>query len=197
MLNPTECYITEKFQYLLIHKNGCSMTVDTIKKNFPNTQTIPYINPNIISFAIVRDPWERTISGLCYDLKRTYGKIDEEVLNRTDFCRMFFQPINERVRETGFMSHIISQTTYLFDVKPTFYVMLNDLTSFIEINFDIFDLDKKNKSDVEYKKTLIDILEKRKDIKETIEKYLSIDYYLMDRIKNTEILWDFSMGKMW
>jgi len=71
------------------------------------------------------------------------------------------------------------------------------LTSFLSIHFDNISSHKKNESDKKIKNKLLKILDKRKDIKDTFEKYLAIDYYFIDRIKNTEILWDFSMGKMW
>lgn len=196
MFNPIECYCTEKFQYVLIHKNGCSMVVDTMINNYSVVMN-EFIYNDRPSFTVIRDPWDRTISGLSYDLERTFGDVTETILDDIDFHRLFYQPINRQQRVSGFISHVSVQTGYLFDVTPTFYVNLNDLTSFLSIHFDNISSHKKNESDKKIKNKLLKILDKRKDIKDTFEKYLAIDYYFIDRIKNTEILWDFSMGKMW
>lgn len=196
MFNPIECYCTEKFQYTLIHKNGCSSILNAITNNY-EYYLRDYVTPNIPLFVVIRDPWERTISGLSYDLYRTYGDIDENILDDIDFKKLFYHPVNKIQRTTGFLSHISVQIGYLFDIQPSFYVDLKDLTSFLRIHFGNVSSNRINEGSKEFKDKLINALSSRPDIKDTIEKYLAIDYYFIDRIRNTEILWDFSMGKMW
>jgi len=92
MFNPIECYCTEKFQYVLIHKNGCSMVVDTMINNYSVVMN-EFIYNDRPSFTVIRDPWDRTISGLSYDLERTFGDVTETILDDIDFQRLFYQPI--------------------------------------------------------------------------------------------------------
>jgi hypothetical protein len=67
-----ELYETDKFQYLLIHKNGSSSVracVDPLNPFVTNK-----INLNKIKWTVIRDPYERFVSGLKYDLKRQKSK---------------------------------------------------------------------------------------------------------------------------
>jgi len=196
MFNPIECYCTEKFQYILIHKNGCSMIIDTMMNNH-SVNVNEFVYNDRPAFAVIRDPWDRTISGLSYDLERSFGDVTESILDHIDFKRLFYQPINKSQRITGYISHTSVQTGYLFDVTPTFYVDLKDLTNFLSIHFENVSFHRRNQSCKKIKNKLLEILDSRSDIKDDFQKYLSIDYYFIDRIKNTEVLWDFSMGKMW
>lgn len=170
--------------------------VNAINSNFKYTLN-QFVYNDRPSFTIIRDPWERTISGLSYDLCRTFGDVTEEIIDEIDLHRIFYQPINARQRVTGFISHVSVQTGYLFDINPTFYIDLKNLSHFLNIHFGESNTKVLNQSDNQIKTKLVNILEKRSDIKDAIDKYLSIDYYFIERIKNTEIFWDFSMGKMW
>ena len=63
-----ELYETDKFQYLLIHKNGSSSVLESIKHLNP---IVTYeCNFNKIRWTVIREPFERFVSGLKYDLKR-------------------------------------------------------------------------------------------------------------------------------
>lgn len=197
MLNWQEAYRTDKFEYLLIHKNGCQSVCRTIHRN-GNYAVNPYVQGGLPLFVVVRDPWERTISGLAYDLERTYGDISEEILDEIDWERMFYQPVHKHQKATTYISHSSVQIGYLFDINPNFYVDLKNLTPFLKIHFKHqIPEDMKNVGNKEFKEKLTKLLDSRKDLQDTIRKYLAVDYYFMERIRNTEILWDFPMGKMW
>jgi len=199
MLNPIECCCTDKFQYLVIHKNGCSSLLSTITKNHPHAAN-DYVVYDRPLFAVLRDPWERTISGIAYDIQRSFGYFEDSLLDKINIPRMLYQPIpplNKKQRQKGFISHICVQTAYLFDVNPTFYLMINDLSNFMQIHFKSDTIQHLNKSDTVLKKQVEDAIFNRQQLKNDIAKYLAIDYYLIERIRNTELLWDFSMGKMW
>ena len=63
---------TEKFQFVRIHKNGNKSVVKCIENSFKEEE-ISYVfrlssKPR---FCIIRDPYERFISGLKYDLSRS------------------------------------------------------------------------------------------------------------------------------
>ena len=66
---------TEKFQFLMIQKNGATSVCQCILEKFPN-QSWASTGPvkNKPRFAIIRDPYERFISGLKYDFFQLYQK---------------------------------------------------------------------------------------------------------------------------
>ena len=66
--NNIEFYETDKFQYLLIHKNGCTSVTNLINQ-FDYFVTDKK-NLNKIRWTVIRDPFERFMSGLKYDLKK-------------------------------------------------------------------------------------------------------------------------------
>lgn len=64
-----ELYETDKFQYLLIHKNGSSSVLECIKDL--NPIATEHCNFNKVRWTVIREPYERFVSGLEYDLKDT------------------------------------------------------------------------------------------------------------------------------
>ena len=194
--NATECFRTEKFQYVLIPKNGNSTIRQNVCDNHDWIVGGEEIDPDKPLFTVLRDPWERTISGLSYDLYRNYGEVNDEILEDIDFKKMLYQPTHRFQRGTSFTSHISVQIGYLFDVQPNFYVDINQLSSFVKIHFENPTI-KVNEGNLEFKNKVINLINSKPHIKNTIEKYIEIDYYFIERVRNTEIFWDFSMGKMW
>ena len=63
-----ELYETNNFQYLLIHKNGSSSVVECLKNT--NYIITDKINLNKVRWTVIREPYERFITGVKYDLKR-------------------------------------------------------------------------------------------------------------------------------
>lgn len=198
MLNKPDVWRGQDFEYVCIPKNGNTTIKETLKAAEETFHGLPYSCGGVPLFAVIRDPWERTISGLAYDLKRTYGYVDSEVLDEIDWERVFFQPTHHLFGKTTFASHSSLQINYLFDVNPNFYVDLKNLTPFLKIHFNCqIPEDMRNIGDQKFKDKLVKLLDSRKDLQDTIRKYLAVDYYFIERIRNTEVLWDFPMGKMW
>ena len=58
-----EFYETDNFQYLLIHKNACTSVLKTIEYLKPQLSNVRNIQK--ICWTVIRDPYERFVSGLC------------------------------------------------------------------------------------------------------------------------------------
>lgn len=192
MINCPDIYKTKDFQYIQIQKNGCSSVRDLIYKNYSDVESHDsFLHNDRVSFAVLRDPWERTISGLAYDMQAHLGRIDLDLIDK----RLFFSRVCEERREVGMVSHCILQSIYLFDFNPTFYVMLSDLSTFLEMHFG--ESVKVNRGSDQFKNELIRQLRKRPDLVERIGNYIEMDNFLIERIRNKEILWNFTLGRMW
>ena len=63
-----EFYETDKFQYLLIQKNGSSSVRECIKHLNPTITD--KANFNKVRWTVIREPYFRFVAGLNYDLKR-------------------------------------------------------------------------------------------------------------------------------
>jgi hypothetical protein len=173
-----EFYETENFQYLLIHKNACSSVLKCIEHLSPKlTQTKSNTK---IKWTIIRDPYERFLSGLNYDLKRQNVKYED-----IDLKKIFYDKINIFSRPDGNVNHCISQFSYIINADIDFYVDINDLDIFLKMHFEksLF-LNKDDKKD--------NIIVEKKDVME----YLNFDYYMYNSIMNSNNLWKWQNGKI-
>jgi hypothetical protein len=168
----------DKFQYLLIHKNASTTITDIIHKDkYITTMTQC---PHKIRWTVIRDPYERFISGLSHDLKRHKVK-----LNEINIDELFNGAVNLHTRDNKNINHCISQASYLINTNINWYVDIKDLNIFLKMHFNESKI--LNKSE---KKTELNL-----DKKE-IMKYLNFDYYVYDHIKNSDNLWKWNLGKI-
>ena len=172
-----EFFETEKFQYLLIHKNACTSVLKCIEKYKPKL----VINKSIdkIKWTVIRDPYERFISGLNYDLKR--HKISIEDINLE---KLFVSYVNSNTRMYGNVNHTVSQVLYLANTDIDWYIDINDLDLFLKIHFN---KTVKLNSGTE-KNVFFD--------KKEVMKYLQLDYEIYNRIKSSTQLWEWQKGKI-
>ena len=173
-----ELFETEKFQYLLIHKNGSSSVRKCMERLNPVLTT--EIKNNKIKWTVIRDPYERFISGLNYDLNR--HNIDPTEIN---YRELFNGNINLKSRESGHVNHCISQVSYLINANIDYYVDIKDLHLFLKMHFGESECLKKNT-----KKSTLNI------DKSEIMKYLNFDYYVYNKIKDSNSLWNWTQGKI-
>ena len=176
---------TDTFQFLRIYKNGNSSVMKCIEENFPNQfrLTLAPAN-NKPRFAIVRDPYERFISGLKYDLELHDVDIKDIKLDKL----FTTNEMHQRNIITGHINHSASQIPYLMNSGITHYIDMKDLDLFLKMHFDR--VEHINKNDVKTKE-----IEKYLD-KNEIMKYLHLDYYIYNSIIRSPFLWEWQHGKI-
>lgn len=197
-----DTYVTNKCSYLLIHKNACS----EIKTHLQNNSTFidhllitTPINSPLPHWTCIRDPYERFISGLSYDLFLNYKDANLElILNNIDFKELFLSklPIQLKSKDKGHLSHTILQWTYLFNQNLDFYVDIKDLDLFLDMHFPKRENKRNNVTPIEYKEFLSSYIESNPNLKNLINQYISSDYYIIDQIHNSGLLWNWQDGKM-
>ena len=172
-----EFYETDNFQYLLIHKNGCTSVLESIKDVNP----VYTENRNLekICWTVIRDPYERFVSGLSYDLTRHNVDVKDVSLDK-----LFHSYSEKTTREKGNFNHTSSQVPYLINANVNWYVDISDLSLFLKLHF------KKSYN-----------LNNTYDIKsyfkkEDVLKYLQLDYNIYNRIINSPYLWEWQKGKI-
>ena len=175
-----ELFETDSFQYLLIHKNGSSSVLESIKHLNP---IVTYeCNFNKIRWTVIREPFERFVSGLKYDLKRHSIELKD-----IDSSSLHSSRINPYSRQIGNVNHTASQIPYLMNTNIDWYIELKDLSTFLSMHFNSEEHlnkdDKKNPDKIEINKLDVD-------------KYLNLDYYVYNDILNSPNLWKWQNGKI-
>jgi hypothetical protein len=173
-----ELYETNNFQYLLIHKNGSSSVIECLKNT--NYVITDKINLKKIKWTVIREPYERFITGVKYDLKRqnlSYKDINYSSLH------------NDRVslitRNKGHTNHSTSQIPYLINTHIDWYIELKDLHTFLKMHFDRVEYCNNETNNIDLNLN-----------KEEIMKYLKLDYYVYNQIINSPNLWKWQKGKI-
>ena len=170
---------TEKFQFLRIYKNGNKSVLECIIENYPGKfwqSTSPVKNKP--RFAIIRDPYERFISGLKYDLDLQNLKLKD--IDKEDLYQSL---INIKKRDEGRINHTGSQVPYLINTHIDWYVDIKDLSLFLKMHFNKIEYESVGKKNIE-----LDI------DKEEVMKHLQLDYYVYNSIKNSSFLWKWQNG---
>tara|TARA_A100001391_G_scaffold204044_2_gene198297 strand:- start:304 stop:846 length:543 start_codon:yes stop_codon:yes gene_type:complete len=173
-----EFYETEQFQYLLIHKNASHSIIKCIESL--NPVITDKINLNKVRWTVIREPYERFIAGLKYDLQRHQLNIED-----IEIKSLFNSKINNFSRVKGNVNHTASQIPYLINTHINYYVELKDLHTFLKMHFGKTEYQNIDKSNVK-----IDL------DKNEIIKYLELDYYVYDCILNSPYLWKWQQGKI-
>lgn len=198
MLQNIEIFTTSTSNYLLIHKNGCSQVREHLYLNYPQVELFYNFFPqnHKINWTVLRDPYNRFISGLTYDILRQFKKLDnlDKIINISS--SFFYQKINLETRKDGNVNHIIPQWTYLFNQPLNFLVEIKDLDKFLDIHF----LKRTNFTETntssKQKNIVLDYVEKNKELKNLIIAYLAPDYYYIEQAKSQGLFWNWQNGKM-
>ena len=173
-----EFFETDKFQYLLIHKNACKSVLKSIEHLSPVFTKIK--SKEKIIWTVIRDPYERFLSGLNYDLIRHNLNFSDIKLNE-----LFNSKVNFYTRANGDINHCISQFSHIINVNIDFYVHINDLEIFLKMHFG-----ESQFLNLNPEKFSLDI--EKKDVM----KYLNFDYYMYNQILNSDNLWKWNQGKL-
>jgi len=179
----TDILETNDFQYVRIIKNGCTSITNLMKEKYGNENIIRTrdIYTKKPRWAVVRDPYERFISGLNYDLKKHDVKIEDINIKKIFTCN---EP-HLRNLILGNVSHTVSQIPYLMNNQVTHYIDINDLDIFLKMHFNKTLHANKNKNKIHLN---ID--------KEEVMKYLHLDYYIYNNIKNSPFFWEWQHGRI-
>jgi len=192
-----EYYTSAKDQYLLIHKCACSSVRKAQLECFKKIENLEWPVNNKVRWTVLRDPYDRFISGLAYDitLNNSFNiNIQDFVFNlfNKNLLNNIYEYINNNKRITGRLSHIIPQCTYLFQQPIDVYVDIKDLDLFLNINYNV-DSIRENVGD---KTSYCLVKEVVDNYKEKILDIYSMDYYVLDRIKSNNMYWNWNNGKI-
>tara|TARA_R100001224_G_C3969811_1_gene132086 strand:+ start:95 stop:685 length:591 start_codon:yes stop_codon:yes gene_type:complete len=181
---------TKQFQFVQIYKNANLSVYECIKSCYKSEEVIlGNLLSNKIRFCVIRDPYERFLSGLRYDLLTHNTDIKD-----IDIKKLFTtNEINILNFRRGNIKHSISQIPYLMNTKITHYVDMKDLNLFLKMHFG--KSEHINKFPEKYKDSKFYNVEEYLD-KNEIMKYLHLDYYIYNHIKNSSFLWEWQHGKI-
>ena len=169
---------TDKFQYLVIQKNGTNSIREAMKNiNFVETTQI---NLNKIRWTVIRDPYEKFVSGLKYDLLRHNVNIKD-----INYSSLHNTSVNYFTRGKQNINHATSQVPFLINTHIDWYVDIKDLSMFLKTHFNVEMHSNKNDVDLDLN---LD--------KEDVMKYLNLDYYVYNKILQSNHLWKWFNGKI-
>jgi len=154
---------------------------------------------------VIRDPYERLISGITYDLKMfdhnifNKKRVAKEILLDKNFIKSIFSRSGP-FRTLGKTVHYIPQFFYFLPENVDFFVMLEDVDRFFESNMDV-DLKKvknkqKNSSNEKYKKIVESIIKDHDELNRSIQDHLSFEYYAIDMLYMNDRVWRWNYGKV-
>ncbi len=181
---------TPTFQYVRIHKNANLSVMKCIEEKYgqQNVQNTTHQSKKT-RWAVIRDPYQRFLSGLRYDLWKQ--KVNVKDIN----IKKVFTSNEHHARNILFrnINHASSQIPYFINTQISHYVDIDDLDLFLKMHFD------KNYKENGFPKTEENLkyydIEKYLD-KEEIMKYLHFDYYVYNNIMSSPFLWEWQHGKI-
>jgi hypothetical protein len=179
--------------YLVIQKCGNSYLRDIFQKIYGESYFLAReCNFRNLKWTVVRDPKDRFISGLAYDLwKNNYSNFDKVFENLNKLVQY---PISSTFYNQGKVKHTILQSAYLVFQPIDVFVNLPDLTEFVLHNFGITG-EEYNKVPGEFKVQVKEEIVKR-GIEQRVDDLLANDVYLYNQICNSDRLWCWQNGNV-
>lgn len=179
--------------YLVIQKCGNSYLRDIFQKIYGESYFLAReCNYRNLKWTVVRDPKDRFISGLAYDLwKNSYGNFDKVFENLNKLVQY---PISSTFYNQGKVKHTILQSAYLVFQPIDVFVNMPDLTEFVLHNFGITG-EEYNKVPGEFKVQVKEEIVKR-GIEQRVDDLLANDVYLYNQICNSDRLWCWQNGNI-
>jgi len=182
---------------LLIHKNGSKSVRNALFNYYGqdnlNCYTIP--NQRGMYWTVIRNPIDRVISGLAFDMKVCPTATEEQIIENIEKSLYGLPSPLFRTEPILHENHTFSQSCYLINNPIDFYVDISDLTPFLTANFNhntsyMIDYDKSREN---YNKA-----------EEVINKFgmnrlkdlLAFDIYLYEKIMSSGNLWKWQHGKV-
>tara|TARA_R110000803_G_scaffold90808_1_gene158257 strand:- start:273 stop:887 length:615 start_codon:yes stop_codon:yes gene_type:complete len=199
-LHNIEILVTDSNNYLMLHRNGCFQISEHLKKNFSQVVTSgnTLINSNPY-WTVVRDPYERFISGIVIDLLQVYNNLDNlsKVLTNDHLNKLFYQNYSFlKNHQKGFLNHTALQWIYIFNQPLNFVVNIKDLDNFLDLHFKERLNSTLTNSPLGTKDIIHNFIENDLQLKNNINLYLSPDYYYLDHAKTQNLFWTWQDGKI-
>jgi hypothetical protein len=182
-LQKIELYETTKFQYLLIPKNGST----SVLKCFERTpHVVKRELANKVRWTVVREPIDRLIAGLAYDLK-----LQKLSLKDISIESLFYSNMHSTVKEFHFVSHTSLQVYYLYNTGVNWYIDLNDLSVFLKMHFN--KEIKLNEGSSKLEKEVGNFVHKNMHL---IKPHLMADIKMYEAVQQSEQLWQWQKGRI-
>jgi hypothetical protein len=156
----------------------------------------------ITSWTVLRDPYERFISGLSYDILNTNPKLKDnkdniiEYITDNDVAEGVYSSVSRFFRSNKSVIHYISQATYYMGEDINYFVKLQDLNEFTKYNFPDCDLFYRDELNEKCKNIVEKAIESVPNLKTRIKDLLQVDYYMMDKIEQAGKFWKWQYGKV-
>lgn len=186
VIQNLEFYNTDRYSYLLIHKNACSFMTSTIQAN--DRCAVACRPADGVRFAVVRDPWDRFVSGVQEDVKRFGWNLNAEWVASMNWSAYLVGLIDTERRRTGHISHVTLQTTYLYGADIDWHVDIADLDRFVAQHFESSG-PLSNPGDALLKSQLVELLRRDGEALAVIEALLDVDRFTLDRIRQSDSMW--------
>jgi len=202
MIQNTEFYSSPEQNYLLIHKNACTTIRDNLIKEF-GSDLMDKRAGGGVTWAVTRDPYDRLLSALAYDIEVQYPQEDwgslesiEEILSTIDYTKYIVNNVPHMSNYLGKAQHSVLQTIYLFDNNVDILVDLEDLEHFIPMHFKnpVGIKNRGNKSRKDSIRHILDSYPLRKDF---IQSLLEVDYIMLKAMQAQGKVWSWGSGKIW
>lgn len=198
MLNHAEWYVLPTHNYLLIQKTGCSYILNVFESFYRDASdisspTIPQENQKNVCWTAIRNPHERFISGLAYDMWMTNVNCDHLF---SDLPNLINGHISAHFRSSRKVQHTLSQVSYIMYQPISFFVDIRDLTEFCFINFGvILNEDHQNKVPKDFKILVEQEIEKR-GLTQRVQDLLSYETYVYNKIMQSDHVWRWQNGNV-
>lgn len=179
--------------YLVIQKCGNTYLRDIFEKVYKENYFLAReCNYRNLKWTVVRDPKERFISGLAYDLwQNNYSNYDSLFSNLEKIVQY---PISSTFYNQGKVKHTILQSAYLIYQPIDVFVDISDLTEFALHNFGMVS-ESYNKVPGEFKVTVKEQIVER-GIEQRVDDLLANDVYIYRQIINSDRLWCWQNGNI-
>jgi len=202
MIQNSEFYSTPEQKYLLIHKNACSTIRDNLAKEFADTVAEGKQGEGV-SWAVVRDPYDRFVSSLAYDIGVQYpdavwGSKDrlEQIIHGINYTKYIVNNVPHASNYLGKAQHSVLQTIYLFDNNIDILVDLQDLKHFIPMHFKA-PTEASNLGVSDRKRLISDLMDGSPFLKDQVHSLLEVDYITLTSLRSQGRMWSWGSGKIW
>lgn len=180
--------------YLLIHKNASKTVMRALHHSSINVYSDNIPNTNI-KWTVIREPMERMVSGLAFDIKMNPQISEGMFIDKLEQSLFGIPSPVFRDKNIHKENHTYTQSSYLINNPIDFYVDMQDLNEFLKSNFNYdgvsgIDEDKS----CEFKDKARDVINSFGVNR--IKDLLAFDTYIYNKILSSGNLWKWQHGKV-